>query len=104
MRSCLTVPSSSFFFPSKTPFLNHKFRYNSSYPSLITYFRPRNPNVFASSSISLHNVQVSWVPSDPNHEDDYNGWAVVSEEIPIQNKKKKGGNFILKFRDSRIVF
>lgn len=90
MRSCLIIPSSPLFLPIKTPFLNHRFGFNSSYPSLFTYFRPRNPNFFASS---LQNLEVSWALNDPNHKDDYNGWA-VSEQSPIQIKKNKG-TFVL---------
>lgn len=90
MRSCLIIPTSPLFLPIKTPFLNHRFGFNSSYPSLFTYFRPRNPNFFASS---LQNLEVSWALNDPNHKDDYNGWA-VSEQSPIQIKKNKG-TFVL---------
>lgn len=90
MRSSLIIPSSPLFLAIKTPFLNHRFRYNSSYPSLFTYLRPRNPNFFASS---LQNLEVSWVFNDPNQKDDFNGWA-VAENIPIQTKKKKG-TFVL---------
>lgn len=90
MRSCLIIPSSPLFLPIKTPFLNHRFGFNSSYPSLFTYFKPRNPNFFSSS---LQNLEVSWALNDPNHKDDYNGWA-VSEQSPIQIKKNKG-TFVL---------
>lgn len=90
MRSCLIIPTSPLFLPIKTPFLNHRFGFNSSYPSLFTYFRPRNPNFFSSS---LQNLEVSWALNDPNHKDDYNGWA-VSEQSPIQIKKNKG-TFVL---------
>ena len=89
MRSCLILQSSPLFLPSKTPFLNQRFGFNSLYPSLITCFRPRNPNLFASQ---LQNLEVSWVSNDPDHKDEYNGWAV--SENPVQNKKNKGGNFV----------
>lgn len=90
MRFSLIVPSSPLFFPIRTPFFNQRFRYNSTYPSLFTYFRPSNPNFFASS---LQNLEVSWVLNDANNKDEYNGWA-ATEESPIQNKKKKG-TFVL---------
>ncbi|XP_074383489.1 uncharacterized protein LOC141725026 isoform X2 [Apium graveolens] len=90
MKSSLIVPSSPLFLPIKTPLLNQRFRYSSSYPSLFTYFRPRNPIFFASS---LQNLEVSWVSNEPNHKDDFNGWA-VTEQSPIESKKKKG-TFVL---------
>lgn len=82
------IPSSSLSFSGNTRFINHRFNFNSSYPYLINHFRPRNSKTSPSSSISLQNLEVSWVPPNRNVKDDFNGWAV--DEAPIDNKKKIG--------------
>lgn len=83
--------------PSKAPFsLHHRFTFSASGNPLC--IRTRNPKSFSiSASIAEKNsaLELSW---DRDASDDYNGWAVVEEDIskPVG---RKGNGFLFKHLD-----
>ncbi|XP_071686396.1 uncharacterized protein [Rutidosis leptorrhynchoides] len=87
--------SISTIFPLHLPRRNHLFlKFSNSFPISTheTIFNPTNPRkkklISISASITKNKLELSWVPSDRNDVDDYNGWAIMEETISPKKPKK----------------